>query len=100
MPKPVTETYLIACVIVRDYRCARCHGPLTLEHIGTGGEGMCQIHCADPDCTGEGFVTKAWVDKLRSEQEANYLTAYANLHKVLGIGSGKTTDQLISELGY
>ena len=94
-------TYLNARTIARDYLCSKCHGPLIYEHLKNANVlKSCSIQCADRECKGEGFVTKAFVEARRREASADFIQAYANLNKVLGINSGKTAEELIKELGF
>jgi len=98
----MTETtYMNARIIARDYLCSKCRGPLIFEHLkSTNTLINCTIHCANSECKGEGFVTKAFVEARKQEALADFLDAYANLNEVLGISSGKTAEELIKELGF
>ena len=102
MTMPETQApYNIARITVRDYLCAKCHGPLIFKHTDENAETRnCRIACANPECKGEGFISKAFIDQRKSEDHANYIEAYANLNQVLGINSGKTAAEHIKELGF
>jgi len=85
---------------LRDYRCATCWGPLVALDLQNEAREF-DVHCANPECSGTGFVTAAYVDRRRSDDLADYSDAAYNLRDVLpGLKSGKTADEIIQELGF
>ena len=87
---------------VERYRCSTCWG--ALEYYPDKDEtNLAEVHCYNPDCSGAGFVSKSYVEKRRSQDEADYHEAKLNLREALHLPNpheGKTPDQLINELGF
>ena len=83
--------------IVRDYRCNRCYGPLITRFVDNR---MVEVYCNNPDCDGNGFVTKAHVERMKSQNIGDYWEAKMNLASVLGIEQKKSSiDDLMRSIG-
>jgi hypothetical protein len=85
---------------LRDYRCATCWGALVAIDLQNEAREL-DVHCANPDCSGTGFVTAAHVDRRRSEDLSDYSEAAYNLRDIIpGLKSGKSAEEIIRELGF
>ena len=85
--------------IVRDYVCSKCWGHL----IARIENGEYVIECATDGQEHSGFVTKYYVERRRAESLGEYIEANDLLNKI-GVTksphAGKTSKQLLDELGY
>ena len=86
----------------KNYVCAHCWGQVVAspshEHSG-----MYEVACADPDCTGEGFISAKTVERREAESLGDFFLARANLEAagvIINEHKGKTEQQLLSELGF
>jgi len=82
-------------IIIRDYVCAICWGHLDLFNE--------QIECAKYGKDHEGFVTKHYAENRRQDDAGDFIEARQVLRDagiVENPHEGKTTDQLLDELGF
>lgn len=78
----------------RDYVCATCWGHLVISN----DHGQISVDC--PDHPGGGYVTKTFAENQRGKSKGEYIEAYCNIGKTLGLTSGKTADELLKDLGF
>jgi hypothetical protein len=81
--------------LVEDYVCATCWG--LLAEVFENGQHI--VKCTNPDCTGEGFVTKAYANRRKQDSLAERREARDNLTKILNLPR-KSKEQLLKELGF
>ena len=87
---------------IHRYVCSTCWGELVADQV-EGQRYNRSVHCGNEGCSGPGFVTRKYVEKRRDADHFDFLDASRNLRKVLNLpdpNAGKTTDQLIKELGF
>lgn len=86
---------------VQKYVCATCWGNLTKQWV-EGKHHIDRVFCDNPNCSGNGFVTRKYAERKLDQDHIDFIEARHNLEKVLNLpnpNKGKTADQLINELG-
>lgn len=81
------------------YVCARCYGRLLVTDPHDGTRNM-QVECSNPDCNGQGFVTRNYAERRRSESSGEYIEAMHNLGKALGLKKKPRSEkEILEDLG-
>ena len=75
---------------VRDYVCAVCWGQLVNFFDATHA----WIKCANPNCQGGGYVTRAYADRRRSESLGEAAEVRHNLRFIFPTPARKAADIL------
>ncbi|CAK0758946.1 conserved hypothetical protein [Gammaproteobacteria bacterium] len=93
--------YPLALRTKRDYVCARCWGLLVIfdapDHRGY------LVKCDNPDCDGNGYVTRHYAEQRRGESFYDLLDAQRNVGEALGLPAltrTKTQDEALKALGF
>ena len=85
-----------ARTLVSKYVCARCYHPLVATFEGES----IVVSCTNPDCNGQGFVTRAYAERRRSESSGDYMEASHNLAEILGLKKkDRTETEILQDLG-
>ena len=88
-----------ARTLVARYVCARCYHPLIATDPRDGTRNML-VSCSNPDCNGQGFVTRSYAERRRSESSAEYMEAYHNLAGALGLKKkNRSEKEICQDLG-
>ena len=92
---------ILAQHTMKHYVCARCWGHL--EEVFIDGEYVVRCAKGSDECDGKGFVTKFYASHRRQESTGEAMEIKQTL-QTLGIIedplAGKSTEQLLSELGF
>lgn len=85
----------------KNYVCSTCWGHLATFRIALNPKSL-MVACANQNCEGVGFVTKAWVEKQRAQNAADKIEAANNLKDILpGLNKPPRDEQtILSELGF
>jgi hypothetical protein len=90
-------TYQMAQNTVADFVCSACWGHL-VEHPTDNGVMVLCGACGEET---KGYVSKRYVERRRNESQVERLDAKSVLKNVIKSPlSGKSTDQLLQDLGY
>ena len=84
---------------VKRYVCSACWGHLTQKHADNGN--LIECHSCKEETPG--FVTKAFAERRREESIGEKMDTTKMLREVGGIENphaGKSTKQLLSEMGF
>jgi hypothetical protein len=66
---------LTAMSMEQSHCCAVCYGHLVTRYLGNN---QAAIQCENPNCTGQGFVTRAWAERRKAEQVSEYFEVRVN----------------------
>ena len=86
----------------RDYVCAVCWGPLVTRSAGEVG--FLEVHCVSgerDECDGQGFVTRKYADRRRTESEAELWEVRHNYPDLIERRVRLLNEQrILAELGF
>lgn len=84
----------------RNMVCAHCWGPVLATPYQHGSK---RVACGNPDCSGQGFVSKAYVDQQEQNDYHNYYAVRDVLQSsgvIVNPMKGKTEADILAELGF
>jgi hypothetical protein len=86
----------------KNYVCAHCWGNVVASP-STEHPGMYEVECTDPDCTGEGFISRKTVERREAESLGQFVEARSTLEAagvIVNEHKGKSEQQLLAEMGF